>query len=117
MFCPKCGAQNPDGATFCATCGEAFAAPQATVQVPAGAPKVPGKGLGIASLVLGIVAFIIFGIPCSITGLVLGAVGLAKAKAAGMKNGMALAGVILSIVALGLTLVTCFLCSGLGLLF
>lgn len=21
MFCPKCGAQNPDGARFCGSCG------------------------------------------------------------------------------------------------
>lgn len=33
MFCPKCGAQNPDGAMFCASCGNKFAAP--VTQAPA----------------------------------------------------------------------------------
>ena len=26
MFCPKCGAQNPDGAKFCGSCGAAISA-------------------------------------------------------------------------------------------
>lgn len=26
MFCPKCGAQSPDGSAFCGNCGEIFAA-------------------------------------------------------------------------------------------
>jgi TM2 domain-containing membrane protein YozV len=29
MFCSKCGAENPDGAKFCAKCGNALAAPVA----------------------------------------------------------------------------------------
>ena len=28
MFCPKCGAQNPDGSPFCASCGAQMAQPQ-----------------------------------------------------------------------------------------
>ena len=36
MFCPHCGAQQPDGATFCGNCGQSMAAaPQNTQQAPA----------------------------------------------------------------------------------
>ena len=47
MFCPKCGAQNPDGAKFCGSCGAAqsagapAAAPSATP--PSAATKPSGK--------------------------------------------------------------------------
>lgn len=34
MFCPKCGAQNPDGAMFCAGCGNKFAAPATQAPTP-----------------------------------------------------------------------------------
>ena len=34
MFCPKCGAQNPDGAKFCGSCGAAQSA-----GAPAAAPS------------------------------------------------------------------------------
>lgn len=69
-------------------------------------PSVPGKGLGIASMVLGIIAIVCFcwgwvGIICGIVGLVLASVGLAKSKNAGMKNGFAVAGLVCSLVAVG----------------
>ena len=32
MFCPNCGAQNPDGAAFCGSCGASLAAPQQSAQ-------------------------------------------------------------------------------------
>lgn len=40
MFCPSCGARNPDGSRFCRSCGADLSArcaatPQATAQVPA----------------------------------------------------------------------------------
>ena len=53
----------------------------------------PGQGLGIASLVCSIVGV-------SIVGLILGIIGLKKSKEAGMSNGMALAGIIISSIGL-----------------
>lgn len=54
MFCPKCGAQNPDDAMFCGSCGAPFAArapqparPQPTA--PQGAPQQPGAPFQAAS--------------------------------------------------------------------
>ena len=121
MFCPNCGAQNADNATFCGNCGATFQqqAPVAPVApapgyIPApvyGAPaSVPGKGLGIASMVLGILSLVLFcflyvSIPCALIGVALGGVGLKKAKDVGAKNGMAVAGLVCSIIALGVCVV------------
>ncbi len=68
---------------------------------------VPGKGLGIAGMVLGIVGLVFFcipyiGFPCSVIGLVLSGVSSSKAKKSGMKNGMATAGIVLSVIALAI---------------
>lgn len=76
---------------------------QQTEEVPQG-----GKGLSIASMVLGIVA-VVFGccfyyvsIPCGVIGLILGAMSLSKKKAG---KGMAITGLVLSIVAIALSIV------------
>lgn len=86
MFCQKCGANLVEGATFCSNCGTPVAQQQAPVQqapvqqvpvqqVPVQPavntygqpvvyvkPKTPGRGLGIAGMVLGIIAAVaIFG--------------------------------------------------------
>jgi|ERR1022692_3424071 hypothetical protein len=41
LFCPKCGAQNDDNATFCASCGNNLKAD--TPQPPMGSPGSPGQ--------------------------------------------------------------------------
>lgn len=41
MFCPKCGAQNPDGSAFCAGCGQPLAPQPVTPQAPAAAAPGP----------------------------------------------------------------------------
>lgn len=74
------------------------------------APVVPAKGMGITSMVLGIVALALFcvwyiALPCAIVGVILGGLALSKAKAAGAKNGMAVAGVVCSCVALGIAII------------
>ena len=117
MFCPKCGAANNDGVRFCSACGNELAAPQqapvqqapvqqAPVQPMPGAPMptpaTPGKGLAIASMVLGIVSFFCFGIICGILAIVLG--GVAKSK--GCKSGMATAGIVCGVVGLALYIIT-----------
>lgn len=69
-----------------------------------------GKGLGIAGLVLGILAAVIAFIPClgtfalipGIIGLVLSIVSLVQANKAGAAKGMAIAGLVCSIVGCGI---------------
>jgi hypothetical protein len=126
MFCPNCGAQNADNAPFCANCGSRFEqqAPAAPTYAPPAAPAYaptgyapaggytpapvsnPGKGLGVAAMILGIISLVLWctvyvSIFTSIVGLILGAIGLKKSKDAGMGNGMAVAGLVTSIIALG----------------
>ena len=46
MFCSKCGAENPDGAKFCAKCGGAAAAPPPMAAEP---PPVTVRGSASAA--------------------------------------------------------------------
>ena len=82
--------------------------------------------MAVASLVLGILAFIpipipFFGTISAIVGLVLGSLGKKNAAAAGQPTGMATAGIVLSIIGLVLSLVWliacfgCAACVGMGL--
>ena len=66
LYCPKCGNPVAPGSSFCAACGTPFAQPQQPVYAappvqPAYAPmkpKVPGKGIGVAALVVGLIGII-----------------------------------------------------------
>lgn len=71
---------------------------------------VPGKGMSIASLVLGIVAIVFccafyISIPCGVVGLILGIIGNNKSRQFGIKNGIAVAGIICSAVGLAVCVV------------
>jgi MFS family permease len=59
----------------------------------------PGKTLGIVGLILGIVGFFLAFLG-PIAGLIVSIIGLVKSRKAGQKNGLAVAGIIVSIVAL-----------------
>jgi len=126
-FCQGCGTPIQQTDTVCPNCGMAIAnQPQGTsadksiivnVQQPA-VPAPPGKGMSIASLVLGIIALIdtplvivtlgcmsLFVIPVAIVGLILGIIGKKKLKAAGAPFGMATAGIVMSTISLAITLI------------
>jgi hypothetical protein len=60
--------------------------------------QIPGHGKGLASLILGILAIVCGGPVLGIVGIVLGKQAKSEAQAAGMVNGMANIGFILSIV-------------------
>ena len=131
IYCPRCGNQNPNGATRCQACGVQFAAApqrppmqqgyqqgyqqQGYQPAPAGYAQkpasVPGKGLGIASMVCGIVSFFVFGIVLGILAVVFGAM----AKNKGYTGGMATTGLVLGCVGLGLSILMIFACGGMGL--
>ena len=62
-------------------------------------PVNPGKTLGIVGLVLGVVGFVVLFL-APIGGLIVSIIGMSKSRKAGQKNGFALAGIIVSAVAL-----------------
>ena len=121
-FCKNCGAQLDDQAVFCTSCGAnqneapqqpAYQQPvyqqpvyqQPVYQQPMAAQEVPAKGMGIAGMVLGILSLCLFciwylAIPCAIVSVILSGVANAKAKEVGAKNGMAVAGIVCSVIAL-----------------
>lgn len=125
-ICKNCGTNNEEGVAYCAGCGAAmevgYQSPvsyqQPTYQQPAyqqpvyqqpAAPVVPGKGMSITAMVLGIISLVFccvwyISIPCAIVGLILGCIGNSKAKEVGMKSGMAVAGIACSAIAIGLAL-------------
>ena len=133
MKCNACGAELANNATVCDACGASVTPIEEALEgeVLTNVPqKNPGKTLGIASFILALssvvlpilldscctcaslfLPFLVFGaiIPGLIrsigpvVGLILGIIGLKKSKAAGYKNGLALAGVIISAILIGLT--------------
>lgn len=72
-----------------------------------------GKNFAIASLVLGIVSFFCCGTICSILGIIFGVISKQRQKE---NNGMATAGIVLSIIALVLGIVFSIIAFATGLL-
>lgn len=74
----------------------------------------PGRGMAIASMVLGIVsiplAWAYVGVATAIVGLILGIIAKKKQKEAGFPTGMSLAGIICSIIGLIISIVMYALC-------
>ncbi|MBA3665559.1 MAG: SdpI family protein [Bacteroidetes bacterium] len=78
-----------------------------TTTTPPSNPNA-GKGMGIAGMILGIVAIIVSFVPCfgwwavvlAVVGLILSAVSMSQAQKAGASKGMAIAGLICSIIAI-----------------
>lgn len=102
MVCQNCGVQNPDGVTVCTNCGAVIAPANTYNQPYYGAPAaMPGKGLAIASLVLGIISFFLFPIVTGLLAIILGSV----AKNKGCTSGMATGGIACGIIGLALWLI------------
>jgi hypothetical protein len=112
MFCTKCGSTLSENGV-CPVCDVPVSDPinpELVFDQPP-ATSDPGKGLGITSMVLGIISVLsctIFscvagtgvGGPLGIVGLILGVLGKKKSNAAGFSNGMATAGNITSIISI-----------------
>lgn len=127
MFCKNCGKEIPDNATFCTYCGAQTGTPQQQAQQPQQQPPVyqqpayqqpayqqptyqqpgyapasyenpEGKSAATAALVWGIVAMVFGWIPL---GFIFGIVGIKQSKKAnkmGVKNGLSVTGLVLSII-------------------
>jgi len=94
MFCNKCGKDNVEGAQFCASCGDPIA--PVPGYPPAGRPRT--SGMAIASLVLGILGYFLFGVP-ALVGLALGIVSLVQINGSQGRlggRGLAIAGICVS---------------------
>lgn len=116
MQCALCGQELDPAATGCPHCAAQNAPPPVTTAMPApptplvtpisAIPQAsPNDGKATAALVLGIIGMImwclpILGLPIGIVGIVLGAKGLDSSK-----RGMAMAGLIMSILCVAFALV------------
>ena len=73
--------------------------------------------MGVASLILGILALIVAWVPCvgiyallfSVIGLILGAVGISAAKKSGKGKGLSVAGLVCNVIATAIALIWFFL--------
>lgn len=91
QFCPRCGARCEDGDRFCPTCG-----------LPVSPAQTPASGLGVASMVLGIIGFLtgwcFVGVVPGILAIVLAVLHFcARPRLSG--RGLAVAGLVLGILA------------------
>ena len=120
MVCKNCNSELAEGANVCPNCGTPVEKTEAPVYdasqnfsntsepayySPDNVPA-PGKTQGIVALILGIISIVLsccipyISAPLSIAGIVVGIIGLKKAKLVGEKNTLALIGTIISVVGL-----------------
>ena len=104
MYCKVCGEKCPEGAEFCTKCGQKLN--ETVYQTPVVEEveeKKGGKGLGIASMILGICSVVCcwsgLSTPAAIAGLIMGIISNKQSK-----KGTATIGTILSIVGLIISL-------------
>ncbi len=109
MYCPKCGAQNPEAAQICSSCSAVLTPP--TAQAPVIPPKT--SGMAIAALVLAILSpFTCF--ISAIFSIIFGIVALVKiSQSKGQLKGIGLAVTGIALPVVLLPLVPCLM----GILF
>ena len=132
MFCKTCGTPIEEGANACTVCGTyvdnptpvettnpqpVYSKPVDTVPAPT---TDPGQSAGSTALAMGIVALAIgtigscligclagfASLVCAVIGIVMGIQAMNKSKAAGVENNDAKLGLILSIIAIALFLIS-----------
>jgi hypothetical protein len=113
MYCAKCGQENPAERTTCSNCGQPLMTPAeppamaagAAASAPAGAAHTDGNA--VTSLVLGLLSLVI----CCVTGvpaIILGHIArsnIQKSQGKLKGEGMALAGLILGYLSVGVFLI------------
>ena len=115
-FCPFCGAPCEQDVNTEArdNVGETTYYESSSYSAPAAAAETgASKGMTIAGLVLGVVAIVFVFIPgvswlgwiCGVVGIVLSAIAISASKKAGQKNGMAVAGLVLSILSIAIGII------------
>ena len=109
MHCSKCGAKLEEGTKFCSKCG-ADVSNQGIVKNETKAQNTNKDGKGTASLILGIVSFVV---PC--VGFITSIIGLILGIVCKEKGGKRTAGIILNAIALALIIIGSILVFALGL--
>lgn len=107
-FCSKCGAELNDQAVFCDRCGTPVSQTENSAPVGQNPTPVPAaktnSGLSVAALVLSILGFLTgflgIGMILDVIAIVLAIVVLVKARKKPLKKGMAIAGLLVSIISL-----------------
>jgi hypothetical protein len=134
MFCPQCGAQNPDEASTCSNCGSSLQMPSTGVAQRAYVQAPPTSNMALVSLIMGILGWLALPVIGSVLAIVFGHAALGEIdRSAGQLGGrgMAQIGLILGYVALGLSVLSilvfvvlpmfgcgfCSICGGLSSLF
>jgi hypothetical protein len=109
MFCPQCGTENPEEATTCSDCGAELQMPSAGVSQKVYAQSPPTSNMALASLILGILGWLMLPIVGSILAIVFGHAALGEIDRADGQiggRGLAQAGLILGYVALGIAVLS-----------
>ena len=133
-FCSVCGSYLNNGAAFCSHCGSRQCVQQYVQPVVMVKPKVPGRGLGISSMVLAIIGLVYAAILCiaggdaftgvrelsDLTGLFLlaslslmGVIFGGAARSKGYTNGVSTSGLVMGIIGmLGYTYLILYIIAG-----
>lgn len=143
MFCPTCGAPNEDDAVFCGNCGGALDPDSAPVEdvvseelgeevvvveadpaEPAAPPPAveplaapPTSNLAVASMVLGVAGLTLLPLLGGILAIILGYMARAEIRDRPDEvsgDGLALAGIVMGWITVGLALVGCLVFGGLA---
>jgi hypothetical protein len=132
MFCGECGARNPDTNQFCKNCGKPLARRQPAAQpaaqpaypaaplpsaapgipsspaaasVPGAAPKLRRNWLGIGSLILGLLSWIVMTLVFAVVAILLGIAGLYLFRRSTGRIGISgIIGMVLGIAAIAVTI-------------
>jgi len=112
MFCAQCGTENPEQATICSNCGAELQMPPTGVPQRVYAQPPPTSNMALASLIMGILGWLVLPIVGSILAIVLGHAALGEIdRSEGQVGGrgLAQAGLILGYVALGISVLSVIL--------
>ena len=115
MYCSQCGNALDANDRFCQSCGGAVHVIVMAQEIEP-VPEKPKKvfhplitTFGAVSLTLGIFSLVLFGyagisLPCGLIGFILGIVATSMSKSRHARKGMAVAGIVVSAVCLGIWL-------------
>lgn len=106
MFCPRCGAENPEKATTCSNCGSSLQMPSTVVPQRSHVQAPPTSNMALVSLIMGILGWVALPIIGSVLAVVFGHAALGEIdRSEGQLGGrgMAQIGLVLGYVALALS--------------